>query len=123
MKILFIEDEKHLQDILSRALAREGFEVVQAFDGERGTQLAVDSRPDLIILDLIVPKKDGFAVLEDLKSNPDTSRIPVIVLTNLERSEDVERALAMGALTYLVKTDYELKEIVEKVKKALMSRK
>lgn len=119
MKILFIEDEAHLQDVLSRALTREGFTVTQAFDGERGLQLAIDGNPDLILLDLILPKKDGFMVLKDLKANPDTKHIPVIVLTNLEQSEDIERTLAMGALTYLVKTDYELKDIVEKVKKVL----
>ena len=120
-KILFIEDEPHLQTIFSAALEKEKFAVVQAYDGERGLQLAKESKPDLIVLDLVLPKKDGFAVLEDLKKNPETKGIPVIILTNLERSEDIEKTIALGAVTYLVKTNYEIKDIIEKIKKTLAS--
>lgn len=119
MKILFVEDELNLQSVFAKVLAKEGFTVVQAYDGERGVQLARETKPDLVLLDLILPKKDGFAVLKELKEDPETKHIPVVVLTNLERSEDVERTLALGALTYLVKTNYELKDIVEKIKKIL----
>lgn len=119
MKILFIEDEAHLQEILSRVLREAGFEIVQAYDGERGFQLARDAKPNLILLDLILPKKDGFSVLKDLKEDDMTKNIPVMVLTNLEQNKDVERVLAMGAASYLVKTSYEPKDIVEKIKKIL----
>ncbi len=119
MKILFIEDEQNLQAIMSRYLEKEGFSVLQAYDGERGSQLARDGKPDLVLLDIILPKKDGFAVLKEMKENPETKEIPVIILTNLERSEDIERAVGLGAYSYLVKTNYEPRDIVERIKKIL----
>ena len=85
-------------------------------DGVAGMELARKELPDLILLDLIIPKKDGFAVLAELKDNKETAHIPVIVLTNLEGSADVERALTLGATTYLVKTNYKLEEVAEKIK-------
>ncbi len=123
MKILFIEDEPNLQRVLSRAFEKEGYAVTQAYDGERGLALAHDAKPDLILLDLILPKKDGFTVLTELKKDPETKAIPVIVLTNLDRSEDIERIIGLGALTYLVKTNYELRDVVQKVKKIMENKK
>jgi CheY-like chemotaxis protein len=118
-KILFIEDESALQKTLSDYLKKEGYEVVSALDGETGLKLAKNQKPDLILLDLILPKMDGFEVLEKLTQDPETKDIPVIILTNLERMEDIERALELGAKTYLVKANYTLQEVTEKVKKAL----
>ncbi|MEK7067324.1 MAG: response regulator [Patescibacteria group bacterium] len=119
MKILFVEDEPNLQRVLSKAFEKEGFSILQAYDGERGLQLARDAKPDLILLDLILPKKDGFTVLTELKKANDTKNIPVVVLTNIDKNEDIERVLGLGALTYLVKTNYDLKDIIQKVKKIL----
>ena len=119
MKILFVEDEPSLQRILSQAFEKEGFSILQAYDGERGLQLARDAKPDLILLDLILPKKDGFTVLAELKKADETKNIPVVVLTNIDKNEDIERVLGLGALTYLVKTNYDLKDIIQKVKKIL----
>ncbi len=118
-KILFIEDEPSLQKTLGEKLKKRGHEVLCAFDGEEGVRLAGESDPDLILLDIILPKKSGFEVLQDLKSNSETERIPVIILTNLENIEEVERALELGSTTYLVKANYSLDEVVEKVEKAL----
>jgi len=118
-KILFIEDESALQKTLSDYLKKEGYEVISALDGESGLRLAQTQKPDLILLDLILPKMDGFEVLRKLMENPETKEIPVIILTNLERMEDIGRALELGAKTYLVKANYTLKEVTEKVKKAL----
>ncbi len=118
-KILFIEDESALQRTITQVLSEEGFEVVSAIDGETGLKSAESELPDLILLDLILPRIDGFEVLSLLKANPKTISIPVIVLTNLEGSADVERALALGATTYLVKTNYRLEEVIEKVKQAI----
>jgi len=118
-KILFIEDESALQQTLGTVLKREGYEVVTALNGEIGLKLAKTQSPDLILLDLILPKMDGFVVLEKLREAPETKEMPVIILTNLERMEDVERALELGAATYLVKANYTLKEVVEKVRQAL----
>lgn len=117
--ILFVEDEAALQGVFGDAFTQEGFKIISALDGETGLQLAKTQHPDLILLDLILPKKDGFAVLEALKSDPETASIPVIVLTNLESSADVERAISMGAMSYLVKANYKLDEVVAKVRDSI----
>ncbi|MDO8436162.1 MAG: response regulator [bacterium] len=117
--ILFIEDEAALQKTLGEFLAREGYEMISALDGEIGFKLAKTKNPDLILLDLILPKKNGFEVLKELKENTKTSDIPVIVMTNLEAMESVDKALELGATTYLVKANYSLEEVLEKIKKVL----
>ena len=117
--IIFIEDEAALQRSLGETLRKEGYAVINALDGEIGLKLAKEKKADLILLDLILPKLDGFEVLKELKINPETSNIPVIILTNLERTEDVDKALALGAKTYLVKANYNLAEVIEKVNQAL----
>jgi CheY-like chemotaxis protein len=118
-KILFIEDESALQKTFRNVLEKEGYEMISALDGESGLRLAKSQKPDLILLDLILPRKDGFEVLNELKSDESTKEIPVIVLTNLEDIESVERAIELGATTYLVKAQYTLEEVIQKVKKAL----
>jgi DNA-binding response OmpR family regulator len=117
--ILFIEDESALQKTFGEILSQEGYKVVSALDGELGLKLAKEKKPNLILLDLILPKVHGFEVLRDLKKDSETKDIPVIVLTNLEGIDDVEKALELGATTYLVKASYSLEEVVEKIKKAL----
>ena len=118
-KILFVEDEQALQKTFGDLLKSEGYEVVSAFDGEAGLAMAKSEKPDLILLDLILPKMHGFEVLQHIKDNLETSDIPLIVLTNLEGMGDVEKALELGATTYLVKANYSLDEVLEKVRKAL----
>ncbi len=95
--------------------------MLSALDGELGLKLAKERKPDLILLDLILPKVNGFDVLKNLKEDRETKNIPVIVLTNLEGIEDVNKAIELGATTYLVKAKYSLEEVVEKIKKALQS--
>ena len=114
-KILFIEDEESLQKAMGSMLESKGFEIFKALNGEDGIKTAEKVMPDLILLDLILPKKNGFEVLTDLKKSPITKDIPVIVLTNLEGSSDVERALTSGATTYLVKANYTLQDIMAKI--------
>lgn len=118
-KILFIEDETSLQKTLSSALVGAGYEIINAYDGEKGLEMAGQSQPDLILLDLILPKMDGFTVLDELKKSEQTKDIPVVVLTNLESVEDVEKIIGLGATTYLVKANYDLNDIVEKVGEVL----
>ena len=118
-KILFIEDESALQKTFGEILKQEGYEMTSALDGETGLRLAKQIKPDLILLDLILPKLHGFDVLKKLKEIADIKEIPVIVLTNLERAEDIEKALEFGATTYLVKENYSLDEVMEKIKKIL----
>ena len=115
-KILFVEDEPTLQKELNEIFQQEGFKILSAFDGEEGLKLAIKERPNLILLDLILPKKDGFEVLKELKADEKMKDIPVIVLTNLEGIGDVEKAIELGATTYLVKANYKLEDVVTKIK-------
>lgn len=121
--ILFIEDESALQKTLGEVLKQEGYEVLSALDGEVGLRLADppagEKKPDLILLDLILPKINGFEILKKLKDNEETKEIPVIVLTNLEGVGDVDKAIELGAKTYLVKAQYSLEEVLEKIRKTL----
>lgn len=117
--ILFIEDESALQKTFSESLAPEGYSIISALDGESGLKMARTKNPDLILLDLILPKLHGFEVLRKLKANAATKNIPIIILTNLESVENIDKALELGATTYLVKTKYTLNEVTAKIKKAL----
>jgi len=132
-KILFIEDEMRLQEVLGAKLKAEGYEILAAMDGKSGLEIAEKEKPDLILLDLILPKMDGFHVLEAIKANPSIpkmdgfhvleaikakpsiSAIPIIVLSNLESGKDIERCLSLGVRSYLAKTNYSLEEIAQKV--------
>ncbi len=118
-KILFIEDESILQKTLTNLLQNEGYEMISALDGKTGLQLVKEKKPDLILLDLVLPKMHGFDVFKKLKEDEETKNIPIIVLTNLEEIGDIEKALELGATTYLVKAQYTLGEVVEKIKKAI----
>jgi DNA-binding response OmpR family regulator len=121
-KILFIEDESALQKTFGEILSQEGYEMISASDGEIGLKLAKEKKPDLILLDLILPRVHGFDVLKKLKEDEETKEIPIIILTNLERIGDVDKALELGATTYLVKAQYSLEEVVTKIKQALSSK-
>lgn len=118
-KILIIEDEQVLQKTLSDALKKEGYKVLLALDGDSGLKIAKKENPDLILLDIILPKKTGFEILAELKKDPSTKDISVIILTNLEEAENIEKALILGATTYLIKMEYSLSSIIEKVKKTI----
>ncbi len=118
-KILVVEDEATLQKALNDVLAQEGYEVLSALDGAAGLDLAKKENPDLILLDIILPKMDGFDVLRGLKE--EDSKIPVIVLTNLSDINDIQKALDLGATTYLVKADFHLEDVLKKVKEVLKS--
>jgi two-component system, OmpR family, alkaline phosphatase synthesis response regulator PhoP len=118
-KILFIEDESALQKTFGDLLEARGYKIISALDGELGINLAKAEKPDLVLLDLVLPKVRGLEVLKQLKEDPGTKNIPVIILTNLEGISEVEQALELGAMTYLVKAQYDLEEVFVKIKKAL----
>ncbi|OGF51919.1 hypothetical protein A3I27_01025 [Candidatus Giovannonibacteria bacterium RIFCSPLOWO2_02_FULL_43_11b] len=119
MKILIIEDDKFLRDLMSQKLVKEGFNVKEALDGEDGLKIALEETPDLILLDLILPRIDGFEVLERIKKNEKLSDLPVLILSNLGQKADVQRAMSMGAQEFLIKSNFTLGEIVEKIKTIL----
>lgn len=118
-RLLIVEDDVILQKALQDFLASEGFEIFAASDGEAGINMAKEKIPDAVLLDIILPKKDGYEVLAELKHDEKTKHIPVILLTNLGSLNDVEKAIALGATTYLVKSDYKLEEVVKKIKEVL----
>lgn len=118
-KILVVEDETTLNRAIADFLTAENFEVFSALDGAAGIEMAKKENPDLILLDIILPMKDGYEVLDELKKDDKTKNIPVILLTNLESQEDIVKAFEKGATTYLVKSDYKLQDVVSKIKTTL----
>src|SRR3989344_1705671 len=122
MRIVIVEDEKILLKILEEKFREEKFEVFSAMDGEEALVVIKDASPDIIVLDIILPKKDGFKVLEELKLDVKLKQIPVMVLSNLGQEEEINKALSLGAAGYLVKTQYPIKEVVEKVKDQIAKR-
>ena len=119
IKILLIEDDYFLAGIYLTKFKLEGFEIFLAQDGEQGLRFANSKKPDIILLDIFLPKKDGFAILQDLKKSSTTKNIPVIMMTNLSESENIKKAVNLGAVDYLVKSNFLPNEIVEKVKQVL----
>lgn len=117
--ILVIEDDKFLRELISRKLKEEGFDIVEAIDGEEGIKKVKEVKPDLILLDLILPGIDGFEVLSQMREKLNLSSIPVIILSNLGQKEDIEKGLKMGAIDYLIKAHFTPGEIIEKIKTAL----
>lgn len=116
-KIAVIEDERFLREAIKDKLEREGFEVKEAINGQEGIKIIREEKPDLILLDLIMPVKSGFEVLEEIKKEESLKDIPVVVLSNLGQESDIEKSKELGAFDYLIKADFKMKEIVEKIKK------
>lgn len=115
-KVLLIEDDLSLLKIYSNKLKANNFVVSVATTGEEGLHKAETEKPDVVLLDLILPEKDGFIVLEEIKKNPETKKIPVIILSNLGQTADIEKGKELGAVDYLVKADVSLIDLVGKVK-------
>ncbi len=117
--VLIVEDDEFLANIYKTKFEMEGFRVTHADNGEMGLDEAKKKRPQIILLDILMPKMDGFAVLEKLKADKNTKDIPVILLTNLGQKDDVERGLEMGAVDYLIKAHFKPSETVAKVRAIL----
>lgn len=118
-KLLIIEDDKFLRDLISQKLSKEGFEITGSVDGDDGLKKVNEEKPSLILLDLILPGIDGFEVLRRLKQKPETEKIPVVVLSNLGQKDDIDKAKSLGAVDYLIKAHFTPGEIVDKVKDVL----
>jgi DNA-binding response OmpR family regulator len=119
IKVLLVEDDSFLLGMYATKFELENFEVVTAEDGEKGLRLAKEKQPDVILLDLLMPKMNGFEVLHGIKSDETTKSIPVILLTNLNQKEEIDRGLAMGAADYLIKAHFMPSEVVDKIKAVL----
>ncbi len=115
-KILLVEDEKMLSTMYSTKFIKEGFDLVPAYDGEEGLAKAKSEKPDLILLDIIMPKLDGFVVLKALKEDPELKNIPVLLLTNLGQDEDIKKGKELGANDYFIKANHTPAEVVDKAK-------
>lgn len=117
--ILIAEDDKFLSNIYRIKFSSKGFDVSLATDGIQAMEMIQKKKPDIILLDLLMPKKDGFQVLSELKKNPVWKEIPVVVASNLGQSEDVKKALAMGANNYFIKSNVRIDEVVDTVLKSI----
>ena len=117
--ILLVEDDEFLAELYATKLNLEGFEVALAMDGEKGLKLAKESPPDLVLLDIILPKMDGFEVLKELKADDTTKKVPVILLTNLSQKDEVQKGLSLGANDYLIKAHFMPSEVVQKIKQII----
>lgn len=118
-KVLIVEDDKFLSELISTKLDKEGYEVDIALDGETGLTKIKEGKPDIVLLDIMLPGIDGFEVLEKMKAEEGSKNTPVIILSNFGQEEKVERGLTLGASDYLVKANFTTGEIVEKIKATL----
>jgi DNA-binding response OmpR family regulator len=115
-KILLVEDDEFLAELYATKLNLEGFEVFLAVDGEKGLRMIKEKNPDLVLLDIILPKMDGFEILKNMKISKDLKNIPVILLTNLSQKDEVKKGLELGANDYLIKAHFMPSEVVKKIK-------
>ena len=120
-KIVIVEDEEALARVLKEKFEGEEFIVELAMDGKVALPVIQKMRPDLVLLDLMLPKRDGIDVLKDIKADRDLENLPVIVLSNLDGDEDIKQAISLGAKDYFVKSQHPIKEVVEKVKDFLIN--
>lgn len=118
-KVLIVEDDPLISRMYQRVFGFEGFEVEMARDGEQGLEKMKDSKPDLVLLDVMMPKVTGIEVLEEMKATKSLKSIPVIVLTNLSGMKDAETAIEMGAVKFIVKSDNKPTEVVKQVREIL----
>lgn len=117
--VLLIEDDVFLASIYQKKFEMDGYKITIAANGETGLVEVKKKKPSVILLDILLPKLDGFAVLDRLKADPETKDIPVILLTNLGQKDDVDKGLAAGAVDYLIKAHFKPSEVVQKVRDVL----
>lgn len=118
-KILVVEDEKSLSEVISTKLKSENYDVYSAYDGEEGLTLAEKIVPDLILLDIVLPKMNGISFIESVKSNENLKEIPIIILSNLADAQSVIDCREKGITDYLIKTEWSLEDVLKKIKSIL----
>jgi CheY-like chemotaxis protein len=114
-KILIIEDEEIILDLLQKKLNREGYEVLVARDGDEGLMAVREGRPDLILLDMVMPKMGGFEVMEEIGKDPELKKIPIIIISNSGQPVELDKAKELGARDWLIKTEFDPQEVIDKV--------
>lgn len=122
-RILIMEDEKILADLLEQKLREIGYDVSVVSDGVSGMEFLKTIKPDLVLLDIIMPEKGGFEVIEEMNASEDLNlkKIPVIIVSNSGQPVEIDKALALGVRDYLIKTKFDPQEVLDKVKKQLES--
>jgi DNA-binding response OmpR family regulator len=123
MKVLIVEDEETLSKVLEEKLKKENFTTKIVKDGNNALLTIKDFLPDVILLDIILPGKNGFDILEEIKEDFDLKIIPVIILSNISQDEDIKKGLELGAVDYLAKDQHPLKEILEIIQRAILENK
>ena len=118
-KILLVEDEEIMISLLQKKLTKEGYEISVARDGEEGLKAMREVKPDLILLDIIMPKMGGFEVMTEMQKDKTLAKIPVIVISNSGQPVEIDRTQKLGAKDWLIKTEFDPQEVIEKVKKQL----
>ena len=118
-KILFVEDDPLIVKIYTTRLTADGYEVLSADNGEAGLKLAEEMVPDLIVLDVMMPKMDGFAVLTKLRQNEKTKNVPILIYSNLAQEDEMNRAKTLGATEFIIKANFSPTEMVAKIKQYL----
>ncbi len=117
--ILLVEDDPFLIDIYTTKLKEAGFSIKVAINGEEAIRKIKEKKPDLVILDIVLPQMDGWAILREIKSEPKFKNLKVIILSNLGQKEEVEKGMDLGAIKYLIKAHYTPSQVVEEIKKII----
>jgi DNA-binding response OmpR family regulator len=118
-KVLIIEDDKLLREMMSRKLEKEGLDVFSVMDGSVAVSKAKEIKPDIVLLDLILPGSNGFEILKELQNSEETKETPVIVLSNLGQKSEIDKGMELGAIDYLVKAHFTPGEVLKKINKIL----
>lgn len=118
-KILICEDEKVLANLLQKKLAQQGYEIFLAVDGKKGLVKMKEKKPDLVLLDIIMPEMNGFEVLEKMVKDDKLKNIPVIIISNSGQPIEIERAQKLGVKDWLIKTEFDPQEVIDKVVKQI----
>lgn len=118
-KILLVEDEQIISEMYQTKLKSDGYDVLMADNGSDGLKMAISEKPDLVLLDIMLPLLDGFSVLEKMKANEAIAAIPVVMVTNLSTEEDRQKGERMGALDYLVKSNMTPEQLSQAIAKYL----
>lgn len=117
MNILLVEDDKLLRDLLSKKIEKAGYKIECASDGLEGLEALKKNIPDLVLLDIIMPRKSGFEVIQEMKKDDNLKDIPIVIVSNSGQPVEIDRAKELGVKDWIVKTEFDLDEVIEKIKK------